>query len=151
MKPISVGFALIFAGVTAAISAAQQAQAPPSEPAHKVYVLTGCLTGSPAPTAPFKLTGAAAVGQAPTEGLAAGAPKQDMYELLPVTGLTEQGLAREALQTHVGKKVEVTVRPAEVAPVTSSPSPSTASTAKPEETPQRYTVTQIKTLAASCL
>jgi len=91
------------------------------------------------------------VGQAPAEGSAAGAAAQDVYELLPVTGLTEQGLAREALQTHVGKKVGVTVRPAEVAPVTSSPSPSTAATAKPEETPQRYTVTQIKTLAASCL
>ena len=69
MKPMSVGFALIVAGVTAATSAAQQAQAPPSEPAHKIYVLTGCLAGSPAATSPFKLTGAVAVGQAPAEGI----------------------------------------------------------------------------------
>lgn len=147
MKPIIVGLVLSFSGVTAA---AQQAQAPASAPAHKIYVLTGCLTGSPAATAPFKLTGAVAVGQAPAEGAAAGAPAKDMYELVPVTGLTEQGLAREELQKHVGNKVEVTVRPVEVAAAKSSSSTVTSSTAKPEEPPQRYTVTMIKALAASC-
>ena len=149
MKLILVGLALVVAGVTAASVSAQQPQEQKTEPAHKVYVLTGCLTGAPAPTASYKLTGVAAVGQAPTEGKP-GAGVKDEYELLPTTGVVEQGLAREELQKHVGKKVEVTVRPVEVAPAKSSPSAATTSTAKPEETPQRYTVTKIQALATAC-
>jgi hypothetical protein len=149
MKPIVLGLALVFASATAATIAAQQAQ-PPSEPAHKIYVLSGCLGGSPSSTAPFKLTGAVAVGQAPVAG-AASTTGKDGYELLPVAGVTEQGVAREELQLHIGKKVEVTVRPVEVAaPAKSSSSPATPSTPKPEEPPQRYTVTKIKALAPSC-
>ena len=150
MKPIRVGLALVFAGVTAAATSAQQPPEPKSEPAHKVYVLTGCLTGGPAPTGPYKLTGAAAVGQAPAEGKP-GASVKDEYELLPTTGVVEQGLGREELQKHVGKKVEVTVRPVEVAPAKSSSSAATTSTAKPEEPPQRYTVTKIQALTTACL
>jgi len=59
------------------------------------------------------------------------------------------------MQKHVGKKVQVTVRPVEVAPGPSSSRqtpPAAASTAKPEEAaPQRYTVTEIKSLADSCV
>ena len=223
MKPILVGLALaFFAGATAA-PVAQQPQEQKNEPAHKIYVLTGCLVGSTAPTSPYKLTGAAAVGQAPAEGKAGagvkdeyellpisgvveqgvareelqkhvgkkvevtvrpvevapaksspsaptapykltgaaavgqapaegtpGAGVKEEYELLPTTGLAEQGLAREELQKHVGKKVEVTVRPVEMAPAKSSPSAATTSTAKPEEPPQRYTVTKIQALATAC-
>lgn len=150
MKPIVVGLALAFAGATVTPSIAQQAPAPVSEPAHKIYVLSGCLAGSSGSTAPFKLTGAVAVGQAPAE-VPGSAAANDGYELLPTTGLTEQGIARQELETHVGKRVEVTVRPVEVAPAKSSSSPATtSSTAKPQEPPQRYTVTKIKALAPSC-
>lgn len=149
MKPILVGFALVIAGATAAASSAQQ-QEPKNEPAHKVYVLTGCLTGGTPPTAPYKLTGAAAIGQPPAEGKP-GAGVKDEYELLPTTGVVEQGLGREELQKHVGKKVEVTVRPVEVAPEKSSSSAATTSTAKPQEPPQRYTVTKIQALTTACL
>ena len=152
MKPTVFGLALVVSGVIAAPSDAQQAQAPPSEPAHKVFVLTGCLADSPAATAAFKLTGAVSVGQAPREEGAASPDAKDVYELLPTSGLTEQGIARAELQTHVGKKVEVTVRPVEVVPGPTSSSSSTASTTKPEKVaPPRYMVAKIKSLADSCL
>ena len=147
MKPILVGLAFVCAGATVA-STTQQPQEQKNEPAHKIYVLTGCLTGGTAP--PYKLTAAVAVGQAPAEGKP-GAGIKDEYELLPTTGLTEQGIAREELQKHVGKKVEVTVRPVEVAPAKSSAAAATTSTAKPEEAPQRYTVTKIQVLTTACL
>ena len=114
-------------------------------------MLTGCLTDSPAATAAFKLTGAVSLGQAPREG-AASPDAKGVYELLPMSGLTEQGLARAEIQTHVGKKVEVTVRPIEVVPGPSSSSSSTASTTKPDRAePPRYMVAKIKSLADSCL
>lgn len=155
MKPIVVALALVV-GVVAWPSAAQQPQAPPKESAHNIFLLNGCLTGGgPAETAPFKLTGAAWVGQAPPERSAVSPDAKNVYELLPTSGLTEQGVARPELLTHVGKKVEVTVRPVEVLPgpsPSSSSTASTASTAKPAEAaPQRYTVTAIKSLAGSCL
>ncbi len=152
MKPIVAGLALVFGGAIAAPLAAQQAQAPQKEPAHKIFLLTGCLTsGGPAETAPFKLTGAVPVGQAPPAQSAASPDAKNVYELLPVSGLTEQGIARAELQTHVGKKVEVTLRPVEVVPGPSSSSSSTTSTAKPEEAaPQRYTVSKITSVAGSC-
>ena len=151
MKPIVSGLALVVVSAIAVSSAAQQANAPASEPAHKIFVLSGCLTGGPAETSAFKLTGAVPVGQAPPEQSAASPAAKDAYELLPTTGLTEQGIARAELQAHVGKKVEVTVRPVEVVPGPSSTSSTAASTAKSvEPAPQRYTVTQIKSLAGSC-
>jgi hypothetical protein len=151
MKPIVFGLAMVVGGIAAPL-AAQQAQPSPSEPAHKVFVLTGCLAVNPPPTNVFKLTGAVPVGQQvlPERGSANPGVK-DEYELLPTSGLTEQGIGREELQTHVGKKVEVTVRPIEVSP---GPSPSASSatpTAKAEEpAPQRYTVSKITSLAGSC-
>ena len=152
MKPIVVGLGLCVGGVIAASSGALQAQAPPSDPAHKVFILTGCLTAGPAETAVFKLTGAAPVGQTRPERSAASPDGKDVYELLSTTGLTEQGVAKADMQTHLGKQVEVTVRPVDVVPgPISSPSP-TASTAKMEEVrPPRYTATQIKSVADSCL
>ena len=149
MKPIVVGLALVVSGVIAAPSIAQQPQTPPSEPAHKVFVFTGCLTGTAAATDVFKLTGAVPVGQAPEEGSAASPDAKNEYERLP-SGLTEQGVARAELLTHVGKKVEVTVRPVEVAPSPSSASAPAAATAKPEQAAPRYTVSTIKSLASSC-
>jgi hypothetical protein len=153
MKPIVVGLALVFSGAIASLATAQQAQPPATEPAHKIYVLTGCLTGGgPAPTTPFKLTGAMPVGLAPQEKPASGPDAKDVYELVPVSGITEQGLDLKELQAHVGKKVEVTVRPVEVQPASSSPSKPTAeSTAKPKEpVPVRYTVTKLNPMAGLC-
>ena len=154
MKPIDSGLALVFSGVIAMIaapSAAQQAQAPASEPAHKVFVVTGCLTGGPAETAAFKLTGAVPIGPAPADRAAASPETKDVYELVPTTGLIEQGIARAELQTHVGKKVEVTVRPVEVGPGPPASPSAPATTAKVEEqAPPRYTVTKIRPLAGSC-
>jgi len=156
MKPIVFGFAFVFGGAVATSVAAQQAQTPPSEPAHKVYALTGCLTGSPAATGAFKLTGAVPLGQqVPPDRSSVNPDAKDEYELLPTSGLSEQGIGREELQTHVGKKVEVILRPVEVAPgpsASSSSVSSPASTAKVEEPPQpRYTVSKIKSLPGSCL
>ena len=153
MKPIVCALAFAFGAIIATPSAAQQAQSPPNEPAHKIFVVTGCLTGGgPAETAIFKLTGAVPVGQGPPERSAASPDAKDVYELLPTTGLIEQGIARAELQTHVGKKVEVTVRPVEVAPGPASSSSTPATTAKVEQTPvQRYTVSKIKSLADTCL
>jgi hypothetical protein len=149
MKPI-VALAVVFSSAIAAPSA-QQAQAPASEPAHKIFVLSGCLTGSPAATGPFKLTGAVPVGQPPHAKPSVGPDAKDVYELLPVSGITEQGLDRKELQAHVGKKVEVTVRPVEVQPA-QSPSSSTTpttSTAKPAEpAPVRYTVSKISPIGS---
>lgn len=155
MKLIVFGLAFVFGGTPAASLAAQQAQTSPSEPAHKVYVLTGCLTGSPAATGTFKLAGAVPVGQqVPPERSAVSPAAKDEYELLPTSGLSEQGIGRAELRTHVGKKVEVTVRPVEVTPgpsSSSSPTSSAASTAKLEEPARpRYTVSKITPLTGAC-
>lgn len=127
--------------------AAQQQPAPP-EPAHKVYVLTGCLEAGDAPSA-FRLTNGSPVGQPPPQAQSA---KPGIYLLQPVTGVGQQGISRERLQAQAGARVQVTVRPVEVLPDTSTPSVvSTDSKAKPAEpvTP-RYTVTEIKRVADSC-
>ena len=48
-----------------AASLAQQSPSPANEPAHKVYVMTGCLERGSAATSVFKLADATSVGQAP--------------------------------------------------------------------------------------
>jgi hypothetical protein len=157
MKPITFGTGLLLS-CWLAIPLAQQPPAPAAEPAHKVFVLTGCLEGGGAAPASlvFKLTGAAAVGQTPratrgstsTPGARGGT--DDSYELLPIGSFGEQGIKREDLQNHVGKRVEVTVRPVESAPAPPS-SASAEAKVKPEESsPQRYTVIKIARLADSC-
>jgi hypothetical protein len=157
MKPITVATGLLLSCWIAATPSAQQPPAPGSEPAHKVFVLTGCLEGGAAPASlVFKLVGATAVGQTPqpgrgtTSSAGARAGTDDTYELLPIGSFGEQGIKREELQNHVGRRVEVTVRPVEASPT----APSSASTevkVKPEESsPQRYTVIKIARLADSC-
>jgi hypothetical protein len=132
------------------VSTAQQPAAPP-EPAHKVYVLTGCLVAGPE-TPGLRLTGGAAVGEAPpARASSPGTP--GVYLLQPVSGVGEQGISRERLESHVGSRVEVTVRPPEVVPGASTSSSANAVTSKgkPEETaPPRYSVTKINRLADSC-
>jgi hypothetical protein len=126
---------------------AGQQQPAPAEPAHKVYVLTGCLEAGDAPSA-FRLTNGSAVGQPPPQAQSA---KPGIYLLQPVTSVGQQGISRERLQVQTGARVQVTVRPVEVLPDASTPSVSTDSKAKPAEpvTP-RYTVTEIKRVADSC-
>ena len=127
--------------------AAQQLPAPTTEPAHKVYVLTGCLEAGTA-TSAFRLTGGSAVGQPPPPPRTA---TSDVYLLQPVSGVGQQGISRERLKAHIGARVEVTVRPVEVLPDSSTSSVSKDAKQKPAEpeTP-RYTVTEIKRLADSC-
>ena len=48
-----------------AASLAQQSPSPPNEPAHKVYVMTGCLERGSAQTSVFQLADSASIGQAP--------------------------------------------------------------------------------------
>jgi len=150
MKPIVFAFAVAFGGLTVTASAAQQPQARPDQPAHKVFVLTGCLAGNPGASETFKLTGAVPVGQPPPERPAPSTEPKDVYVLLPTTGVAEQGVARTDMQTHVGKKVEVTVRPVEVAPGPSSSSSTAPAEKVQEPAPQRYTVTKITPAAGSC-
>ena len=151
MKPIVFALAAAFCGLTITPSAAQQPQARPDQPAHKVFVLTGCLAVNPGASDTFKLTGALLVGQPPPERPAPSSEPKDVYVLLPTTGVAEQGVAREELQTYGGKKIEVTVRPVEVAPGPSSSPASTPPADKVgEPAPARYTVTAIKSAAGSC-
>ena len=60
-----------------AASLAQQSPSPPNEPAHKVFVMTGCLERGSAESAVFQLTDSTPIGQAPpadpsTTGAGAG-------------------------------------------------------------------------------
>jgi hypothetical protein len=152
MQPNVLVLATVLAGFTGASSVA--AQTPPSadQPAHKVFVLNGCLTSGPGAVDTFKLVGAVPVGQAPPERPGASSDTKGEYILVPVTGLAEQGIARAEMQMYIGRKVEVTVRPVEVAP---GPSPSSASTAASTEkaaepAPVRYTAVKIASAAGSC-
>jgi hypothetical protein len=148
MKPIVLGTSLLIAACISTASARQTAT-PPQEPAHKVYVLTGCLESATPPSS-FKLTGSSAVGQAPPSS-SREPGVNSVYELQSVSGVGEEGISRETLQSHAGTRVEVTVRPMEVSPPASSPSPSTAPKVKPEEqAPQRYTVIKISRVADKC-
>jgi hypothetical protein len=151
MQPIISGTGILLVCWFVAASAQQRTEVK-EEPAHKVFVLNGCLESSDAP-AIFRLTRASVVGQspAPPPTRSAGAvssPSQDVYELQPVQ-FPETGLKREELQSHVGRQVEVTIRPIEVP--TPAPASPADSKAKPEPAaPQRYTVSKIGRLADSC-
>jgi hypothetical protein len=153
MKQIVLATGIVLAYAVAA-PFAQQAPAASNEPAHKVFVMSGCLERGSSSTDAFKLTGAVSIGQAPPAdrsggGAAARAPTT--YELLPISSISEQGVNRETLESHVGNRAEVTVRPVEVAPgapSSTTPAPSTA--ARTEAVPQRYTVVKISRLTGSC-
>ena len=140
-------------GITTA--AAQRTPDPKSEPAHNVFVLTGCLERGDAPSS-FRLTRASAIGQAPprtnTAPVTTDAKDENAYELQATSAVSEQGLSREQLQTDVGARVEVNIRPVEA---TSPAPPLTTSSAaiekKPTESPRpRYTVVKLTRLGDSC-
>ena len=150
-RTIGTGVLLIW---WAAAPAAQQ-QPASSEPAHKVYVLTGCLEGGTAAPTGFRLTGGSAVGEAPPARTPPPSTPATagVYMLQPVSSVGEQGISRERLQSHVGARVEVTVRPMELLP--SAPSTSSVgspdSKGKPEDSmPPRYSVIKVSRLADSC-
>jgi hypothetical protein len=138
-------------------SAAAQRTLPDSqnEPAHNVFVLTGCLERGDAPST-FRLTRASSTGQLPPRAnatpRAADAKDENAYELQPKSSVSEEGLSQEQLQADVGGRVEVTIRPVEAsaatAPLTTS---STVTEKKPTESPrQRYTVIKLARVGGSC-
>ena len=136
----------------AATSLAQQS--PPNEPAHKVYVMAGCLARGSASTSVFQLADSTPIGQAPpadSSNTGAGAGTHS-YDLLPVSSVSEQGINRETLANHVGSRVEVTVRPLEpTAAASGTTSTSNTTAAKVEQaTPRRYTVVKIRKVPGSC-
>ena len=138
-----------------AASLAQQSPAPPNEPAHKVYVMSGCLERGSATTSVFTLSDAASVGQAPPTDPSSTNAESDgtrSYDLLPVSSVGEQGINRETLNSHVGSRVEVTVRPVEtsIAPSTTTSTPKTTAPKVEQSTPRRYTVVKIGKVPGSC-
>ena len=130
--------------------------APKSEPAHKVYRLTGCLMAASTAAPTFKLTDAWSIGQAaPTQAGVPGAVgtsgEKKSYELRPVSGVNAQGLDAEALKAHMGHRVEVVVRPIEVLPPPPPSGLAISESARPNEpAPERYTVTEIKRVVGRC-
>ena len=154
MKHLFAGLGALLACWTVAPTAQQTP--PVNEPAHKIFVLTGCLEGSADATSIFKLTRSSSIGQPPSTpaaGASAAAGARGEYLLQPTSGISEQGVDREQLQRHVGKRVEVTIRPAEPPspPAPSASAKPAGSTAKKEElAPQRYTVVKISSLADAC-
>jgi hypothetical protein len=148
-----------------AVPSAQQqpSPTPKAEPAHNVYVLTGCLAAGVDTAATFKLTDASSIGQAAPGGKAEAGPvgtsgqatpgQKMSYELRPVSGVSAQGLDAEELKAHVGQRVEVVVRPIEAPAAAPSPATTTGpvESAKPiEPARERYTVTELKRVAGRC-
>jgi hypothetical protein len=149
---LAMSVAMAF-GVTSA--AAQQAADSKNEPAHNIFVLTGCLERGDAPSS-FRLTRASSTHQLPPRSNATVPAKdgkdEDAYELKAKSSVSEEGLSEEQLQTDIGARVEVTIRPVEAAagaaPLTTS---STAAEKKPTESPrQRYTVIKLARIDGSC-
>ena len=145
---------IVFGTVVVWIAAlsAQQQPAPSKEPAHKIYLVSGCLEGGSESTSAFKLTGAKNIGQVPPPSAASTTKSgtDTVYELQPVLSVSEQGINREGLQSHVGKRVEVTIRPIEVPPAPPSPAAAPGIAAKPEQpAPQRYTAVKISASSLS--
>lgn len=145
----AVGLALAWCAATLA---GQQAAAPPNqaEPAHKVYVVTGCLERGLAPTA-FRLTRASAVGQVAPPASPDG-EGGNAYDLQATSSVSEQGFNNEKLLPEVGRRVEVTIRPVEGAASPAPPRPATPSAAeRPVDTPRpRYTVVMLERVAGKC-
>ena len=151
-------------GVAAAVACwmatpfAQQAPVPDSQPtpAHNAFVVTGCVQRGEAGTTTFKLTDATATGQ-PASARAGGSNavgtsgKLDTYELRPVSGIDAKGLDADALNAHVGKRVEVVLRVIEAPappPVTGLAGNLEAKPAEPQL--ERFTVTELRREIGSC-
>ncbi len=157
MRNTVLGSAIVIACCVAAPTAQQQpAPTATTAPAHKVFVLTGCLRAGDTPTT-FKLTEASSIGQAPPDGAAeSGAVgtsgQTKSYVLRPVSGVNAQGMKEDALRAHVGQRVEAILRPIDPP----APAPTTGlvevQAARPiESTPEPFSVTEIKRVIGTCL
>jgi hypothetical protein len=153
MKTISFATGV---GLILQIAAASAQQGAPNEPAHKVHVISGCLRHSSAATSIFTLTDATVIGQPlpadPSNADADVGAGPRSYDVVPVSSVSEQGINRETLESHVGSRVEVTVRPIEAAQAPSTTtSTSKATAAKIDESlPRRYTAVTINKVLGSC-
>jgi hypothetical protein len=143
--------------VAAPLAQQQPAPTPNAAPAHNVFVLTGCLKAGTDATATFRLTDASTIGQqtpaGSAEGGAAGTSGQKAatYELKPVSAVTEQGLNADALKAHLGRRVEVIVRPVESQPAAPPAGLAGVQAAKPSEPKiERFTVTELKRVTGTC-
>jgi hypothetical protein len=156
MKKTVLGSAVAVAWCVAMPMAYQQA-APTSTPtpAHNVFVTTGCLTAGAEAADTFKLTDASPIDRPSARGAAEAvvgtAGQKPSYELRPVSGVDAQGLDADALKAHLGRRIEVVVRPIE----SPAPAPSAGVTgnqsAKPiEPAPERYSVTEVRRVIGTC-
>ena len=140
-----------------AVAFGQQQSPSESVPAHNTFVLAGCLVAPVNETSSFTLSSASPVGQAPPadparSGVIGTRGEKLTYELQPTSGVNQQGVDAAALKSHVGQRVEVTVRPIE----TVAPPPPVGTSAQQkvdeleERKPQRFSVTAVKRVSGTC-
>jgi hypothetical protein len=149
----------LYATATAVLGCAAQAQQP-NAPAHKTMLLTGCLHPGPDHQI-FKLSDATLLAPA-TSISGSSSPQQPAgtvgrfpeYELTTEASVHRSGAERVDLNSYVGRRVEVTARPPEIAP--SSPNSASSNSAvrtdakADEQKPPRLIVTAIKQASSSC-
>jgi hypothetical protein len=156
MKSLILGSIVAVVCLAVPFAQEQRAPAPKTEPAHNVFVLTGCLMADAAATPTFKLTDATSIGQPPpgragVAGAVGTSGEKASYELRPVSGVNAQGKDAEALKPHVGHRVEVVVRPVEAPAPAPAAGLASAETAKPVAPAlERFTVTEIKRATGRC-
>jgi hypothetical protein len=159
MKRIVLGTVVAVAWCVAAPLAQQQpANGPKTEPAHNVFVLTGCIAAGPAakPAAAFTVTDASFIGQRPAvtsaeAGTAGTSGQKASYELRPVTGVGGQGLDADELKAHLGQRVEMLVRPVDTPAAPRAAKPAEVQPATPiEPSAEQFTVTEIRRVIGSC-
>jgi len=146
------GSAVAFAWCMAVPVAQQQpSPAPAATPAHKVFLLNGCLEMSAGAIPAFKLTDASPIGLAPAGAVEAGAVgtsgQKASYVLQPESGVNALGMDAKALQAQAGQRVEATLRPVEKP---AEAPPVSGATATLEPAPERFTVTEIKRVTGTC-
>ena len=152
---LRIHFVVLVMLTAGAATARAQQPAAPAAPAHNTFMLAGCLEAPLPGNSAFRLTDAMPVGQAPPGGptpadTASGSPKaKPAYYLQPVSSLNQSGVNADAFKPHLGKRVEVTIRPLDtVAPA--PPTGSTTATAPPPAAPQPYSVIAIKPTGGAC-
>jgi hypothetical protein len=135
---------------------ADKKQPAPEAPAHKTMLLTGCLVAGP-DASTFKLTRASEIAPpAPGPQAVATSGNAGEYELRAEARLDTASVAPIDMKPFVGHQVEVTVRPAEDVPATASQNAAGAPTVAPdpskpaEKKAERFTVTAIKQVVATC-
>ena len=157
MRNVMVRSVIVSAWCVAAPLAQEKPAPPPNPvPAHNIFVMTGCLEEGAAANATFKLTNASSIGRAPRAGSPDGSAvgtsgQKTTYELRAVSGVNAQGLDADALNAHVGQRVELVVRPIESPAAPPAAGVGAVQSAKPiEPVPERYSVTEIKRVIGTC-